>query len=981
MLLASRHSSLLLALLVAGAPVLSAQSITTGSITGTLRDTSGKPVPGAQVRVRSSQIVRTVTSDGVGAFRFSLMNPGEWELIATKDGMQSLSMKVLVQTNSTQALSLTLQVIASATVQVTEEAPSVDVTTVQSGALLTQETMAALPSTRSIQDVFALTPGVFKTAGNEIAVSGATGNDNQFVTDGLVTNDWKTGTSGKVTLPQEWFEQIEVLTGGFKPEFSALGGVVNAVTRSGSNTFTADGQVFMNFPNSQARDYHWDPTNPVPQVRPNLNREYGFSAAGPIVKDKLFYFIGLNRVESTGTTESFAPNYDGLRSSAPEVKSWTGLMKVNYFPHRDHQLTLSASYTNNNAGQEHIYSQYGTGDSGVITKTKNTNLNLTWDWNLASNVILSTRMGQAKININTMGTGVVDAPGSYYFGDFMYWELGPGVTRPKPGNYSTNAGYIAYTTIHGGGVYYPKDDYTNTQFRVDLSWFFRNHALKFGYSQQQPDYDNIGKTTGMGSLLYGLGLNRTQMMQFTGDFSGRGQNAIRSYYAQDVWEVSPGVRVIYGARYETQEARNGKGVQFWNFKGLGDLIQPRLGVSWDVNRDGRTKLFASWGKYFETVPLLPVQNSGSDAFKRTNIYITKVLGNPYPTDAIATATYDPATGTPAITGAPIASMNQTLASEVPTIEKDIKLTNKVEWTLGWEQQLDKGLSLSTTFTYRELKDVIETSYLTDAAGNSLLNIGDGSPAQVLWNPRPGVVSFNIGKAVPKLGGTVQQYDMGLYHEPVNRYYSLGAVLTKKAEKWFANLSYVFSRAYGNYDGTGTVGSDSYFVPNKTQAMQYYYGGDGSGPLSFDRTHVVKLQGNYVLPLFGHTLNLGASGKFETGVPRTATVPAITVYPAITDQWVGTWGVPVNRTLGNLGRTDNVMNLDLNLSYQMKLGKVLVTPTLNVFNVFNNRARTGFVDVKQTHNQYSGVISDYPYYGELTDKQSGRWTNFGVKFKF
>ena len=137
-------------------------------------------------------------------------------------------------------------------VTVVATAASMDLTTTQTGSTLQMDTLSAVPLQRNFNELIQMAPGTITggTMGGA-SIAGASALENNFIIDGLDTTDYRLGFQGS-SMPTDFIDQVEVQTGGFRPEFSALGGVVNAITKSGSNQFVGSAWVTKIWASSRA---------------------------------------------------------------------------------------------------------------------------------------------------------------------------------------------------------------------------------------------------------------------------------------------------------------------------------------------------------------------------------------------------------------------------------------------------------------------------------------------------------------------------------------------------------------------------------------------------------------------------------------------------------------------------------------------------------------------------------------------------------
>src|SRR5712692_5274063 len=230
---------LVLSLLLATAAF--AQTAETGAITGKVTQ-NGTGLPGVTVEVRSPYLqgVRTEVTDAQGNFRFSLLPPGDYALTASLSGFNTLKQQsIRVGLNRTVTLDVTMGAAVSEVIIVTGAAPVVDVTSAASGANITAQTMQTLPVARNFVAAAQIAPGTASDA-TGTTVYGSSGAENEYIIDGLNTTGVETGVQRKL-LNVEFIQETEVITGGQQAEYGRMtGGIINAVTKSGSNEFHGD---------------------------------------------------------------------------------------------------------------------------------------------------------------------------------------------------------------------------------------------------------------------------------------------------------------------------------------------------------------------------------------------------------------------------------------------------------------------------------------------------------------------------------------------------------------------------------------------------------------------------------------------------------------------------------------------------------------------------------------------------------------------
>ncbi|WP_243304180.1 TonB-dependent receptor [Geothrix oryzisoli] len=954
-MLSPRSASYFISLLLIADPPLRGQTSTTGAITGLVCDTRGTPLAGARICATSPQIQRTTTSDQKGGFHLALLNPGNWILEFTLAGYTTLSLPLTVTTDNAHPVKVKLAPLGQARVEVVDTALQVDLSTNTQGSSLTAHDLERLPTGRDLSDLLMLGPGVEDSGftgtgttnwnGNP-SVSGASSLENLYLLDGLVTNDFRTGFQG-AALPKEWVDQVEVQTGGFAPEYSALGGVVVAVTKQGTNTFAGSLAYTSTLPQLQARPKY----NPVVgQLRPNDPQrtwDTTFTVGGPLHENRLYYFLGgnFNRVEPDPA--SVSPNNQGLKSDPPKDETRNLYGKLNWFPHPDHQLTFVLQDRNRDQGQDNRYpTPNGTAQLGAAVHDRTRNLNLNWDWTISSTVLLAVKAGRSRFELNRTPTD----GGEVRVWDRMYYSpLGPWDGSPLP------LATLAGTAFQYGGLgtYTMKNTIATRQIRADLLWIWDSHALKAGFSRTLPEWIQQSRTTGGYTIdiyQFNSGPNQYQFRGLVRTFYTRDSRATGDYsalYIQDTWEVRPGFRLKYGLRYESQELRDSQGSTFFKFTRAKDVTQPRIGFTWDLKGDGHRKLSGSYGRYYEQIPLNPVMASGGGYSNYLESY--SPAQSSYDLATRAWAITGPPDGIPGLQPLPINDYSAHWGTR-PPIAEGIQLPRRDEYTLGYDHLFDGGWYAGVHFRWRKLTNVIEDSVPTDREGQPI----DGEGFSILWNPKAGATVRWRNNALHSDPGALNVWVNDVFPTAYNLYRALDLTLAKHGPDYSLELSYTRSRFEGSYEGLAVQ-----FQANANLSFTYdYWPYVGVGLLPLDHTHSLKLLATKSLPLFGHTFTVGTFSRLVSGIPST--------------DWDGTndfggYGPahPIDGRYGNHGRLPTQVVCDLNLRYEMRFRRVKVTPSLDVFNLFNKLTVTGVDENKAWGN--------YPYpEGNPTWRQPWAW---------
>jgi hypothetical protein len=303
---------LALAALLSGS--LSAQTAGTGTISGTISDPSGATIAAATVEVRDTDtgIVHTLTTDESGLYYAPFLQPGHYEVAATKEGFARVERKdILLEVGSKLAIDLALPLKTTAeTITVTGEAPLIEPDKTDLSQTVSQTLAGNLPlNGRRWENFVLLTPGV-TTDGSHGLVSyhGISGLFNNSAVDGTSNqqaffSEDRGRTSVAYTYSLDAIQEFQVTSNAFSAEFGqAAGGVVNAITKSGTNDIHGDVFYYLRYPSLNALDPYSKSQGIL--VQPEHQRQqFGASVGGPIIKDKLFFFA----------------NYDGQRRSFPII--------------------------------------------------------------------------------------------------------------------------------------------------------------------------------------------------------------------------------------------------------------------------------------------------------------------------------------------------------------------------------------------------------------------------------------------------------------------------------------------------------------------------------------------------------------------------------------------------------------------------------------------------------------------------------------
>ncbi|HKT69215.1 MAG TPA: TonB-dependent receptor, partial [Terriglobales bacterium] len=277
-----------------------------GTISGTVKDPSGAVVPRAAITItnEATGVARNVDANTDGLYTAPNLLPGTYDLKCTAPGFRTeVRRGVLLTVGATQVLDVTMQVgTTRETVVVTSEVPAVQLGTSDISAVVSATTVRELPlNGRSWTDLATLQPGVDRIPtqpsfaagtdrgnrgfGQQLTISGARPQQNNYRLDGISLNDYANGAPGSVlggSLGVDAIQEFSVLTTNYSADYGKTsGGVVNAITRSGTNRFHGSAYEFLRNSALDARNFFDGDTIP-----PFKRNQFGGAIGGPIVKDR-----------------------------------------------------------------------------------------------------------------------------------------------------------------------------------------------------------------------------------------------------------------------------------------------------------------------------------------------------------------------------------------------------------------------------------------------------------------------------------------------------------------------------------------------------------------------------------------------------------------------------------------------------------------------------------------------------------------------
>jgi hypothetical protein len=923
-----------------------------GSIEGVVKDSSGAVLPGVTVEARSggSGVLSTVSNES-GNFRFPSVLPGTYEVSANLAGFKPAKVgDVEVKLGSVKSVEFNLQLASvSENVTVTAESPIVDVKTSGKSTNIRAEQVNLLPHARDFTSLVTQAPGVnneTKSAG--VMIDGAAAAENRYVIDGIETTNIIGGLSGQ-NLLADFVEEVQVKSTGYPAEFGgSTGGVINVLTKSGTNNLHGSvaalfqGSSLTGANNQTLRAVQGDATKAEYHVYPkdDVTRfEPGASVGGPVLSNRMWYFGAYQPAYTTQkrhVDKATAGRTDSNTSDTKnkqEVQYLTG----NVTNQVGNKVRTRFAFNNSWSKTEgSLASQTGTDslttDYSKGTKNPTYSLSGQADYTVTPNFLLSGRVGRFlqdthDFNVNDVVRYVFATPNIGMAG--------------VPSQFQHDVGYA--NVPNNNGV--DHDTQTRNFVQVDATWFARaggQHQVKGGFQLDRRANDvvsgnlknivNLTWVTDGTGCPYGFGafgcydvVSNAVAPEAGFITGGNVKSNVNGIFVQDTWNLSNRLTVNLGIRTESENVpayASGTDVPPNPIKfGWKDKTAPRLGFAYDLKGDGRSKLYGSWGIFYDIFKLnMPRGSFGGE--KWISYYFS--LDSPN-FEAIS----GPNGCVPTCPGRFFNSVDFRRPSVKPGQDVappgTIKPMRTQELSFGFEHQLKPTLATSVRFVRKNLDRAI------DDVGDL---IGAGDEAYIIANPGEGLVDvFDIST------GTSLFRPQGFGPNPVlinmpkakRLYNSVEGRLEKRlANNWLFVGSYTWSRLTGNYSGLSSSDENGRDAPNNARDYDYpvmSFDGKGrvlDGVLDTDRTHQVKMQALY-LTKWG--TSVGVNEFVSSGTPLTRQVPIIAPdnYPV---RYLGR---------GSEGRTPMFSQSDLFVQHALKIGGGReVQLQLNVINLLNQR---------------------------------------------
>lgn len=909
---------------------------TTGQIVGTVTDDQGDGLPGVLVRATGPRLPgeRVVTTDAEGSYRLPSLPPGTYLLQFALQGFQPTERDGVVNLDQTLRIDVRLR-LATVTeeITVTSEAPAIDTASTTLGTKLDRRSLETLPTARNYASVVQITPGVASDAHpdnpdqNSITVYGSTGAENVFYIDGVNTTGAEYGFQGK-ELNFEFIEAVDVKTGGYEAEYGrSTGGIVNVITKSGGNEFHGD--VFGYLDNDSLQQSADPIASTAGTVDGFTKSDYGLGLGGFFVKDKLWFFAAYDRVANeTDSALPAGPLAGRIVTSKSDRDLAAG--KLTFRLNEGHSIVAT-------------YFQDPRDDSGAINDAQHTlngdpstylgvrsfggeDFALRWDGIFGTDWLVTAQVSQ-----HTEENSVSPASAT---GDQIQ-------VRNVDANFFQTGGF---------GLIQQKD-FERNSVGGSVTRFVGNHEVKAGLEYEEEKADVVRRFSGGQQVdRFNVG-GRTVFSHFfwttptatvgsapVSQLAASPEHKVTTVFLQDRWSLRSNLTLNLGLRWDRQEIIDALGQKQIDLK---DDYAPRLGFIWDPKSDGRSKLYGSFGRYYEQIPMDLVVRSYSIE-RQARIFNFSATGT-----------------TPDAEAERLLDRSSTIFGGFST-PPDPDLENQYinEFLLGYEREVAPDVAVGIKGIYRDYGQVIEDFLCRDDGTYCIGNPGEGIMKRVF------TLDYSQTLPAPK----AEREFKGVELSATKRF----------SNNWQGLASYLYSKLDGNFDGLfapfTNVGPD----PNITAAYDYFdfftNGSDltkitNTGPLSNDRRHQFKVSGVYMTPW---KLQVGVSAYWKSGTPLTRY--------GYSDIY-GRYEFFLSKR-GVEGRTPDLYEADLHLGYPLTVGPTEVNLLLDVFNLLDAQ-RPILLDQRWGFQEADNALPapTNPNYKKPTLRTPPRTLRVGVRVSF
>lgn len=899
-------------LLLAACGTAAAQGLPTATLTGHVTS-GGTALPGVLVTAKAPTLQgsRTTVTSSNGDYAFNNLPPGDYTITFALSSFQTVTQTLPLGASQRRALDATLSVTAvEAQAVVVAKAETISSST-QAATTYTGAQLDQLPTARTLLSAVALSPGVNQNGPNgAYTISGAQSFDNLFTVNGAVIVDNIRGTPYNLFI-EDAIQETTTSTSAISAEIGRFtGGVVNAITKSGGNSFSGSFRTTFN-------NDAWSAISPASETRTQeLVPTYEATLGGPIWKDRIWFFAAGRMNDQKANAQTAFPTFINYPRENDE-KRYEGKLTITPFASQ----TLTASYT---AIEQTVTNDFFTShpildlDSLKTRSLPQDFLVLNYSGVLGTSLSLEGQYAQRHFTFEHDGS--------------LFTDLVKGTVLID----EQTGGY--YNSPYFCGVC-SDEKRDNEHFFAKATWFLSTPGL--GSHNIVAGYDNFAGKELLNNYQSGSNyvIGSTAVIPRNGDLfpvfdsssyiiyfpitqqSSGSDVRTHGAFLNDQWRLSDRVSFNLGVRWDKNAAKDGAGVT----RADDSTFSPRLGATWDVTGNGKLRLAATYAKYVGAIQ----ENQVSSATQAgTPLLLYWYYDGPGATPINADPNGPLKTRAQALTelfawfqgqGCPTLSTCQVPlgGAQVPGVNQQIRGSlaspSAKEYTLGVQGGFGSRATYRVDFVRREYGDFYNLT-LDQSTGQVTDQFGNTFDLQLVGNTN------DLERNYTALQSQVQV-------RPLDRL-TLGA-------------SWTWSHAIGNFNGenagAGATRGLPNFYPEYAQASWSLPRGD----LGIDQRHRVRAYASWDVPFprsFG-ALSLGVIQAYDTGTPYGAAGLAV-VAPFVTNPGYAT--PPRSSTYyftsRDAFRTDDISRTDVSLNYSFRIAsavEVFVHP--QVLNVFNNQA--------------------------------------------
>lgn len=982
-----------------------AQSNASGIVFGQVAAGAGGAVVLKNVETNAS---RTVPVDGAGKFQATSVAAGRYTATLTRDGASVASADIDVLAG--QGVQARFAEPGMASVRIQGRSSRIDVSNTNNGAVFTAKEIERLPVAANLTSLALLAPNTTRAdaAFGGASFGGGGASENAFYINGFpVTNPLS--NLGSSELPFGAIAQASVITGGFGAEFGrSIGGVMSVTTKSGTNRWEAGVNISTTPKSLAARTDniyypdtgHYPGTDGKLHFRRELDKNSAGQAAayvgGPIIRDKLFAFVALDR---TVTDFAFANSQDNTTLARDgwndqRTSNTRYLAKFDFNLSDNHRFEWTSVGDNSRVRARTYGYDAATGQHNSVkyseTNAKNStgaavgngsDINsLKYIGQLTDDLTVTALVGQNKAK---RGVSYED-----YDINGILRSVNSTPEAREPG-LDAQGLYKNYQKYQGttGNISRPGTD-TVKSLRLDLEYKLGDHLIRAGMDDIKISSKNVGVfSAGGGSWFYakvedgaqfvptnftigreavlanygGLGTEGYYATLFS--FSSLTDSGARqsAQYIEDRYQVSKNLLVTAGLRNEQYSNSVGGGIKFVDIK---NQIAPRLSASWDVNGDASLKIFGSAGRYHLQLPSqVAARAAGVSSYLLQDFTYSGIDNQGQPTGLVKIN--EP--------GTPNGEFGQ-VKDPRATVSRSLKPNYQDELTLGFEMASAMRVNFGAKATYRKLGGGIDDSCDTRPIWEYAAKNGyEPDPLQVLcyiFNPGEGVTLWSLDTEGKGRYVSFSAERLG-FPKAERRYAALDMFAEHPLRNgWYGRVNYTLSRSWGNMEGQTRSDTQQSDIGISAGWDFPEFMANARGVLPNDRTHALKAFGFYEL---NAEWTLGANLLLSSGRPKVCLGTNTEVDHGIGygPEYFYCDGKVSPR--GSLGRMPVQKNVDLQLAYSPQALKGL-SLKVDVFNLFDSQDVLGRRDIRE---DVGGQIVNN--YGEVRTTAAARSVKLSAAF--